>query len=173
MHFLLSSGVRSKDKSSTVGWDMDIKCNKLVFRIYHNWPFMNWRIPWKLLGMTIHKIMIFFCLLQHLGQVFHLAPYIYFAYMFGIYLCILNCLCQIETAAWKSDKNLLKKPLSICQSTTFPVFSPTRPYGVRKRDPGWVWSCGSRTKLILREKSFVSQFCVLFTQWLQRSARAR
>ena len=59
--------------------------------------------------MTIHKIMIFFCLLQHLGQVFHLAPYIYFAYMFGIYLCILNCLCQIETAAWKSDKNLLKK----------------------------------------------------------------
>ena len=29
--------------------------------------------------------------------------------MFGIYLCILNCLCQIETAAWKSDKNLLKK----------------------------------------------------------------
>ena len=84
--------------------------------------------------MTIHKIMIFFCLLQHLGQVFHLAPYIYFAYMFGIYLCILNCLCQIETAAWKSDKNLLKKPLSICQSTSFPVFSPTRPYGVRKRD---------------------------------------
>ena len=83
--------------------------------------------------MTIHKIMIFFCLLQHLGQVFHLAPYIYFAYMFGIYLCILNCLCQIETAAWKSDKNLLKKPLSICQSTSFPVFSPTRPYGVRER----------------------------------------
>ena len=28
--------------------------------------------------------------------------------MFGIYLCILNCLCEIETAAWKSNKNLLK-----------------------------------------------------------------
>ena len=34
----------------------------------------------------------------------------------------------------------------------------------REKDPGWVWSCGSRTKLTLREESFVSQFCVSFTQ---------
>ena len=40
----------------------------------------------------------------------------------------------------------------------------------REKDPGWVWSCGSRTKLTLREESFVSQFCVSFTQWSRRSA---
>ena len=34
----------------------------------------------------------------------------------------------------------------------------------REKDPGWVWSCGSRTKLTLREESFVSQCCVSFTQ---------
>ena len=30
----------------------------------------------------------------------------------------------------------------------------------RERDPGWVWSCVSRTKLILRDESFVSLFYV-------------
>ena len=45
---------------------------------------------------------------QYVGQVFHSTLYIYFAYMFGIYLYILNCLCEIETGAWKSKKNLLK-----------------------------------------------------------------
>ena len=34
-----------------------------------------------------------------------------------------------------------------------------RPYGARERekDPGWVWTRGSRTKLIVKEGSFVSQ----------------
>ena len=40
----------------------------------------------------------------------------------------------------------------------------------RERDPGWVWSCGSRTKVIMTEVSLVSQFCVSFTQWSQVSA---
>ena len=35
----------------------------------------------------------------------------------------------------------------------------------RQRDPGWVWSRGSRTNKIPREESFVSQFCVSFTQY--------
>ena len=53
---------------------------------------------------------------------------------------------------------------SQAESTSFPGFSPTRPYGARERerererDPDWVWSHGSRTKLILRKESFVSQF---------------
>ena len=55
-------------------------------------------------------------------------------------------------------KKLTTKP------TSFPGFSPTCPYRARERereretDPGWVWSHDSRTKLILREDSFVSQF---------------
>ena len=34
-----------------------------------------------------------------------------------------------------------------------------RPYGARdgEKDPGWVWTRGSRTKLIVKEGSFVSQ----------------
>ena len=31
----------------------------------------------------------------------------------------------------------------------------------QERDPGWVWSCVSRTKLIQREEFFVSQFFCL------------
>ena len=70
--------------------------------------------------------------------------------------------------------------ITIAKVTSFPGFSRTRPYEERERErgrererrreaerdthPGWVWSRGSRTKLILREESFVSQFCVLFTQ---------
>ena len=89
-------------------------------------------------------------------------------------LCILNCLCEIETAAWKSNKNLLKNRRQFAnqprsQGSLLPV--PTE--RAREKDPGWVWSRGSRTKLILREESFVSQFCVLFTQWSQGSTRAR
>ena len=78
---------------------------------------------------------------------------------------ILNSLCEIETAAWKSNKNLLK---SHCQFANQPrsrgSLLPVPMEREREKDPGWVWSCGSTTKLILREKSFVSQFCVLFTQ---------
>ena len=38
----------------------------------------------------------------------------------------------------------------------------THPYRAseRERDPGWVWSRVFRTKLILREESFVSLLCV-------------
>ena len=51
-------------------------------------------------------------------------------------------------------KKLTTKP------TSFPGFSPTCPYRARERvtDHGWVWSHDSRTKLILREDSFASQF---------------
>ena len=34
----------------------------------------------------------------------------------------------------------------------------------RERDPGWVWSRGPRTKLILREESFVPQIFSPFSQ---------
>ena len=51
----------------------------------------------------------------------------------------------------------------VLRSTSFPGFSPT---GLtereRERDPGKRWSRGSRTKLILREESFVSHFFVWF-----------
>ena len=73
----------------------------------------------------------------------------------------------METAAWKSNKNLLKSHFQFAnqprsRGSLLPV--PME----REREPGWVWSHGSRTKLILREKSFASQFCVLFTtQWSQ------
>ena len=77
---------------------------------------------------------------------------------------IFNSLCEIETAAWKSNKNLLK---SHCQVANQPrsrgSLLPVPMEREREKDPGWVWLCGSRTKLILREKSFVSQFCGLFT----------
>ena len=51
-------------------------------------------------------------------------------------------------------------------SISFPRFSPTRPTErERERDPGKRWSRGSRTKLILRERSFVSHFfCLVYSQ---------
>ena len=90
-------------------------------------------------------------------------------YTFVLHTClksihILNSLCEIETAAWKSNKNLLKAIVNLLINLVPGVLSYPPLWSEREKDPGWVWSCGSRTKLILREKSFVSQFCVLFTQ---------
>ena len=54
-------------------------------------------------------------------------------------------------------------------STLFPGFSPTRPTErERERDPGKRWSRDSRTKLFLREASFVSHVFV----WLIREVHA-
>ena len=55
-------------------------------------------------------------------------------------------------------------------ATSFPGFSPTHPMErarERERDPEKRWSRGSRTKLTLREESFVSHFLCLV--YLQRS----
>ena len=41
------------------------------------------------------------------------------------------------------------------------------PYGARERDLGKYWSRGSRTKLILREESFVPPFFVWFIRDVQ------
>ena len=85
--------------------------------------------------------------------------------MFEIYSYILNSLCEIKTAARKSNKNLLKshwqfanQPCS--QGSLLPI--PTQ----QERERPWLGLvlCGCGTKLILGEESFVSQFYVLFTQ---------
>ena len=54
---------------------------------------------------------------------------------------------------------------SLQDTTSFPGFSPARPTErerERERDPGKRWSRGSRTKLFLREESFVSHSFVWF-----------
>ena len=44
------------------------------------------------------------------------------------------------------------------QGSLLPVPTERERERERERDPDWVWSHGSRTKLILRKESFVSQF---------------
>ena len=64
-------------------------------------------------------------------------------------------------------------PISTVYTTSFPGFSPTRPTErERMRDPGKRWSRGSRTKLFLREESFVSHFLSgLFATFFANSGR--
>ena len=72
----------------------------------------------------------------------------------------------IMTIPWDDQNRTPEKTL-----TSFPGFSLTRPTE-RERDPGKRWSRGSRTKLFLREESFVSHFLsglfATFTQWSQQ-----
>ena len=84
--------------------------------------------------------------------------------VFYLYIIIIYDLITIMRYMYSKHElstiNVFFTPLKNCHITSFPGFSPIRHYGARERerDPGWVWSRGSRTKLILREESFVSQF---------------
>ena len=53
---------------------------------------------------------------------------------------------------------------------SLPGISPTRPYGARE---SWVWSRVSRTKWIVRDESFVSQFCVRLVFTVQKRPRSQ
>ena len=63
-------------------------------------------------------------------------------------------------------ENFFKQVQTALSATSFPGLPPTRPTErERERDPGKRWSRGSRTKLILREESFVSHFfCPVYSQ---------
>ena len=83
--------------------------------------------------------------------------------------CILYMYCtfdrvEILLICWDIILQSAQKNTSTQTITTsFPGFSPTRPLErERERDPGKRWSRGSRTKLFLREESFVSHFFVWF-----------
>ena len=81
---------------------------------------------------------------------------------YGSYYCIAK---RLEAAILTTHKTLSCLATSSfpigghLSATSFPGFSPTRPTKrERERDPGKRWSRGFRTKLFLKEESFVSHF---------------
>ena len=99
----------------------------------------------------------------------------YSALRLKLSICVIGFLSQAPLS--KGGLRYGKKRLLIFLGKKIfeiPPFFQTRPgdlgkkvhacslrFSALKRDPGWVWSRGPRTKLIPREESFVSQFFCL------------